>query len=137
MNYVGPAYNPVEADDLLIKLQDRNNMLPEVAKTKELQYQAQENDFVATGIGGAVPTPGSSSLTDKTKFQEYKHMTKGDATTHSCYGEGNPLCDNAKYWENSPLKKITEDGKVVGIPQWMPASYMREKEQEQLKLKEK
>lgn len=130
VNAVGSAYSPVELDDMLIDLQGRNNMPPEVAKTKELYYQVHADDGVAIQIGGAVATPGGTRYGDNSRLQEWLYMPNGIATVHSCYGEGNPHCDNRRYWENSTLKKTTETGAVVGIPQWMPASYMREKLQE-------
>lgn len=99
VNFVGPAFNADKADVLLSNVQGRSNMTKEQQQAAKLYYQAHKDDAVATLIGGNKPTGGNSSK-GKNTLQEWWGM-KGDATVHSCYGGGNPICARKDYWKGS------------------------------------
>ena len=111
VNFVGPAYNSDEADEILSTLQGRKNMTAEQQEKAVLKYQAHKDDAVATLIGGNKPTGGNSSE-GKNKLQEWKDMMGNPATVHSCYGKGNDLCREKDYWQESPNQ----------LPEWKPAN---------------
>lgn len=117
INFVGPAYNVSKADNLLSSLQGRSNMTAQEAAAAELKYQAHKDDLVSGIIGGNKPTGGESSE-GKNTLQEWIDMFRKPATVHSCYGQGNALCKDKKYWRDSQ----------GGLPQWQPASFNQRKD---------
>lgn len=130
-NMAGPAANVNNADAKLAQLQGRDAILVTAPMSPEgsiyrptteqeksdmsIQYQNHKSDFVGNIIGGNEPTGGNNSA-GASKTDEWKNMFGGPATVHSCYGSGNPKCDEKNYWKDSSITNI----RGFEIPEWKP-----------------
>lgn len=94
-NMVGAAANINRADAKLATLQGRNdetnNFTEEQKSAMSIQYQGHASDPVHRVIGFNKATGG------KFKFGDMVKLTS-DATVHNCYGAGNKICDQKKFW---------------------------------------
>ena len=113
MNFVGSAYNALQADNLLGNLQGRDLLTDvETLNNMVVQQQTHQVDFVGHVLGGN-PATGGTIPEGSSFIDETLNIFSGAHTVHSCYGGGAKECRSR--WGNNipeyvPVNTYTNEG---------------------------
>lgn len=104
INFYGPAYNALQADNILGNLQNRDSVIDINQKNdKVLQFQNHKADPVGTLIGNNPATGGTLPDGSNTLKEEARAATGQPITTHNCYGsDSSDEC--RKMWGDMPYQ---------------------------------